>query len=148
MSIYTHWISLSIFAIFVLISALHTFHSIVRISHFYQQNYPAGKLPRKYWQNSFSYKSLTKIHWHFCIYNTLTKRMSKSIFFPVLNSKGQEWEVGSNKMGCQVNYPNLLNTGEIFLGYSLVIIKCCRGYFSEKLQNDTLYRRLCDWKEE
>ena len=63
------------------------------------------------------------------LYNRLTKRNSESIFFPVLNSKGQEWEVESYKMGCQVNYPNLLNTRKIFLGYSLMIIKCCRDFF-------------------
>ena len=36
----------------------------------------------------------------FRINHTLTKRKSKSIFFPVLNSKGQEWEVASKKMWC------------------------------------------------
>ena len=30
--------------------------------------------------------------------HTLVERKSKSILFPVLNSKGQEWEVGSNKI--------------------------------------------------
>ena len=64
------------------------------------------------------------------------ERKSKSILFPVLNSKGQKWEVGSNKIKQQVNYSNLLNTGEIFLGYYLVIIKFLGAIFLKKLQND------------